>query len=309
MDSTANLGLHLPAQNDYADIAVLNENFEKIDTAMAAARSAEEYNPAGTYAVGSYCTHEAKLYRCTTAITTAEAWTAAHWTETTVAGEFAALYTALAGKVNNNHVSLESPNMDDLPDGSVIHVNYNDATPPEYHTPVSDLGLTGGAWYVVSTFKLELGGGYWRGVQIAANPINGLQSVYIRYRHDANWSKWAQFATATSPADSSLPLASGISNIAGYTSTCSKDQFGRVTVNLLINHSDNSVFNTWHEVVATLPVGYRPDVIANAVGIAVSDTTSDSMGVAALSDGTIHIYPFTTTQVRFTGTFEFKAGN
>lgn len=103
MDSTAHLGLHLPAQNDYADIAVLNENFEKIDAAMAAARSAEEYDPAGTYAVGAYCTHEGKLYRCTTAITAAEAWTAAHWTETTVAGEFAALYAALAGKAALNH--------------------------------------------------------------------------------------------------------------------------------------------------------------------------------------------------------------
>lgn len=126
MDSTANLGLHLPAQNDYADIAVLNENFEEIDAAIAAARSAEEYDPAGTYAVGSYCTHEGKLYRCTMAITAAEAWTAAHWTETTVDAEFKALYAALAGKAAANHThTAEQVGADAAGSAAAVQVNLN----------------------------------------------------------------------------------------------------------------------------------------------------------------------------------------
>ena len=32
------------------------------------------------YAVGDYCTHDGKLYQCSTAIAAAEDWTAAHWT-------------------------------------------------------------------------------------------------------------------------------------------------------------------------------------------------------------------------------------
>lgn len=103
MTTTANLGLSLPESNDYADISVLNANFQKLDTVVSAAKSAEEYNAAGTYAVGDYCTKDGKLYKCTTAITAAEAWNAAHWAETTVGGEFAALYTALAGKAAANH--------------------------------------------------------------------------------------------------------------------------------------------------------------------------------------------------------------
>lgn len=75
---------------------MLNDNWDKIDAAMTAAKSAEEYNTAGTYAVGSYCIHEGKLYKCTTAITTAEAWTAGHWTETSVGAEIAGKENALA---------------------------------------------------------------------------------------------------------------------------------------------------------------------------------------------------------------------
>lgn len=80
---------------------MLNDNWDKIDAAMEAAKSAEEYNDAGTYAVGSYCTKNGMLYKCTTAITAAEAWTAAHWAETSVGAEIAAVYTVLAAHTGN----------------------------------------------------------------------------------------------------------------------------------------------------------------------------------------------------------------
>lgn len=44
------------------------------------ANVADAYSTSATYAVGDYCIYSSQLYRCTTAITTAEAWTAAHWT-------------------------------------------------------------------------------------------------------------------------------------------------------------------------------------------------------------------------------------
>ena len=46
---------------------------------------AAAYSETATYAVGDAVTHDGKLYKCAVAITTAEAWTPAHWTETTVA--------------------------------------------------------------------------------------------------------------------------------------------------------------------------------------------------------------------------------
>lgn len=81
---------------------MLNDNWDKIDAAMAAARSAGEYDAAGTYAVGDYCTKDGKLYRCTTAITAGEEWDAAHWTETSIDAEFKAMLAHIGDK-NNPH--------------------------------------------------------------------------------------------------------------------------------------------------------------------------------------------------------------
>ena len=42
-------------------------------------RNAEAYDSTATYAVGEFCTYNSKLWMCTTAIATAEAWNADHW--------------------------------------------------------------------------------------------------------------------------------------------------------------------------------------------------------------------------------------
>lgn len=42
------------------------------------------YSASATYDEGDYCIHDNTLYRCTTEITTAEEWTAAHWSATTI---------------------------------------------------------------------------------------------------------------------------------------------------------------------------------------------------------------------------------
>lgn len=48
---------------------------------------APAYSTSSTYAVGDYVLYNNALYRCTTAIATAEAWTAAHWTAVNVGSE------------------------------------------------------------------------------------------------------------------------------------------------------------------------------------------------------------------------------
>lgn len=49
---------------------------------------APEYDATQTYAVGDLVIYRSVLYRCTTAITTPEEWTAAHWTATMVSDEY-----------------------------------------------------------------------------------------------------------------------------------------------------------------------------------------------------------------------------
>ena len=60
-----------------------------------AAMIADAYSAESTYAVGDYCTHGGKLYVCSTAISTAEEWTEAHWTETVLGDDVTDLKSAV----------------------------------------------------------------------------------------------------------------------------------------------------------------------------------------------------------------------
>ena len=61
--------------------------FTTQDKAEVQTPISDQYDPTQTYDVGDYCIYNNTLYRCNTAITTAEAWTAAHWTATSIASE------------------------------------------------------------------------------------------------------------------------------------------------------------------------------------------------------------------------------
>ena len=105
-----------PLTGQPAQVDQLDHTAQEIDDAIAralpggeiditlqqitGATNAAEYSATATYAIGDYCTHDGKLYRCTTAITEPEDWTEAHWTETTVGSELTAIYTALQKKAD-----------------------------------------------------------------------------------------------------------------------------------------------------------------------------------------------------------------
>ena len=61
---------------------------------------ASDFSILSTYELNALCVYAGKLYRCTTAITTSEAWTTAHWTEATVEDVLTAIRSAIDGKAN-----------------------------------------------------------------------------------------------------------------------------------------------------------------------------------------------------------------
>lgn len=71
--------------------------------AGAAGVVASAYSASQTYAVGDYAIHNSNLYRCTTEITTAESFTAAHWTQVVLADDVTDLKSELT---HNNAVML-----------------------------------------------------------------------------------------------------------------------------------------------------------------------------------------------------------
>ena len=79
--------------------------------------SYDAYDDTATYAVGDLCIYNNTLYKCTTAITTAEAWNASHWTTTSIADEIsdlqsgkASLPTSVSGVAYNSN-KIDSGNL------------------------------------------------------------------------------------------------------------------------------------------------------------------------------------------------------
>ena len=54
------------------------------------------YSSSSTYDIGDYVSYQGKLYKCNTAITTAESWTSSHWTETNVMSAIGNINSVLA---------------------------------------------------------------------------------------------------------------------------------------------------------------------------------------------------------------------
>lgn len=81
---------------------------------------AANYDATKTYAVGEYVIYNGGLYRCISAITTAEAWTAAHWSSVTVGKDTSALKSAIE---NNNawDLMITAPRKTDETVGGVTY--------------------------------------------------------------------------------------------------------------------------------------------------------------------------------------------
>ena len=78
--------------------------------AGAAGVVANAYSASKTYAVGDYVIHNSNLYRCTTAIATAESFTAAHWTQVVLSDAVTDLKSDLTVITNNVAIPITEKN-------------------------------------------------------------------------------------------------------------------------------------------------------------------------------------------------------
>lgn len=90
--NAANVGNYLVGALQYAGINTEDKTVEGAlnELLTYASNIAEEYDSTATYDEGDFVIYEGVLYKCTTAISTPEAWTSAHWTSTLVVDNFGA---------------------------------------------------------------------------------------------------------------------------------------------------------------------------------------------------------------------------
>ena len=89
LESLSDTGGLTPAPTDQWYNTFVVEMNAKVAAAAASAEEAQAlidvlaptYSSSETYEVGDYVVYNSRIYKCKTAITTAEAWTAAHWDE------------------------------------------------------------------------------------------------------------------------------------------------------------------------------------------------------------------------------------
>ena len=82
---------------------------------------AAQYSSSSAYAVGAYCMHEYKLYRCNTAIASGgEAWTAAHWTLVNTTNELTNVKNTLTDEVDNLKSALTELEIKDYDKALVV---------------------------------------------------------------------------------------------------------------------------------------------------------------------------------------------
>ena len=119
VSSTGNVAGDTPASvEDLIDdinaaIADLNTAIGSIpaDYSQFMAAIAPAYSSSALYSVGSYAWYDGDLYRCTTPITTAEAWTAGHWAAVALANDVADLNSAFT--IQSYDVSMMKQSMPD----------------------------------------------------------------------------------------------------------------------------------------------------------------------------------------------------
>ena len=116
---------------------------------------APTYSSSSTYAVGDYVMYNAQLYKCVTAITTAEAWTAEHWTQVPLATDVSNLKSTLDIRLGETQYE-SSTNPSAIYENGYVYTKYGVHTAlsdwkcwKAEVNPLSRLTITGSTYYSV----------------------------------------------------------------------------------------------------------------------------------------------------------------
>ena len=200
---------------------------------LLATSAAKEYSPNGSYVPGDFCTHGGGLHKCNTPIPSGEAWNAAHWTETTVAAELAAVKTELSNKLG-------------LIFGTYADLSAMPERPHIYLTPASGVVGLPDEWPQSRHDFVRL----WCGnLAYTLDFIASYANKKLAYRMGQT-QKWQVLVTETTPETVSIPLNSGFTG----TLRAERNQFGHVLLTGVVAAKSINA----NDLIATLPDGYLP---------------------------------------------------
>ena len=189
--------------------------------AGAAGVVASAYSAAKTYKVGDYVLYNSNLYRCTTAITTAEAWTAAHWTQVVLADDVTDLKSDL-----NSVTEVNSNNLFDIrqfKNRTGITLNGNEIT---------------GKLNVIDDYNLEIAGGFKENTRYTIG-LTAKESV------DPSSTAWGLAVWARYSDNTLAEVFSLKRNTLTYTRKSGTTQEGKTVTSLVISYN-NGGSDVWN---------------------------------------------------------------
>ena len=296
---------------DLTNYATKTELAYQISQVMA--NFAGLYDSTLVYAKGQVVIHDNKLYSCTTAITTPEAWDSTHWTQTTIANEFVNLHGSQVIDGDKNFTGALQKNGVDV--ATINTFAFKKITYADYQA-LSDNdknSLLAIGCQIIGTLSVNIGGGdiinpvlfpcrdysaYKQGIFIAGS---GTQQPCV-----GTWEKVGQVNTLTIKiwfrgADQNMIIQSLASlngrNINYYLNNVypyminSGTELKYETVNV-INISANTTFT-----LATAPNGTYPEYKANITNSGASAIVLTFTGITNIlcNDDSITISTNTLT--------------
>jgi len=176
----------------------------------APAMIAPAYSATNTYAVGDYVTYNDALYRCKTAISTAEAWTAAHWEAAKVGPDLKDLKSSvnLENEYGVNLTLLPITSINNYYGITVAKVNSN--TYRVSGTATATINVT------IGTFQ-QVNGKTYHFRNNASTAYTSSVYIYLYGADGTNWIKTDYNWTATETKDIAYRLYVGDGQTVDFT--------------------------------------------------------------------------------------------
>ena len=216
------------------------------DGSLASQVLAADYSSSKTYAVGDYVYYSGNLYRCTTAITTAEAWTSGHWTQ-----------VALADDVS-----------DVKSDISYLNVNPTEAAPAltsSKYINRSGVETAGGASLAVSDFILIPQNTYKFDVTKYPEDISSLMYGVNFYDSNKTWISGIDYLGEYSVSASQIPSNAKYVRLGNYD-TQATPTHDQVTISFyvhLLNDKVDKIDADWNNTKA-YELSQEPTLVTKA---------------------------------------------
>lgn len=151
-------------------VAIDNESngthkFKVLDISSNVANNiANNYSSNASYAIGQYCLYNNNLYKCTTTISTPEAWNASHWVQVTVGEGLYDKVDKINGKElsTNDFTNAYKTKLDGIEDGAEVNVQANwtenDSSKDDYIKNKPENATTSTSGFMSASDKQKLDG-------------------------------------------------------------------------------------------------------------------------------------------------------